>query len=93
MRPSQSYWQDAWRRLKRDRLALLGGTAILLILLLAVVGPWVSPYAYDTQDFMESNELPSPKHWFGTDMVDKSAADGNPPAVNAFDGKPFTAQM
>lgn len=39
VRPSQSYWQDAWRRLKRDRLALLGGAAILLILLLAVVGP------------------------------------------------------
>ena len=68
VRPSQSYWQDAWRRLRRDRLALLGGTVILLILLLAVVGPWVSPYAYDTQDFMESNELPSLKHWFGTDM-------------------------
>ena len=68
VRPSQSYWQDAWRRLKRDRLALLGGAAILLILLLAVVGPWLSPYAYDTQDFLESNELPSLKHWFGTDM-------------------------
>ena len=68
VRPSQSYWQDAWRRLKRDRLALLGGAAILLILLLAVVGPWLSPYAYDTQNFMESNELPSLKHWFGTDM-------------------------
>ena len=68
VRPSQSYWQDAWRRLERDRLALLGGAAILLILFLAVVGPWLSPYAYDTQDFLESNELPSLKHWFGTDM-------------------------
>ena len=68
VRPSQSYWQDAWRRLRRDRLALLGGAAILLILVLAVAGPWLSPYAYDAQDFMESNEMPSLKHWFGTDM-------------------------
>ena len=33
-----------------------------------MAGPWLSPYAYDAQDFMESNEPPSLRHWFGTDM-------------------------
>ena len=65
---SQGYWRDAWRRLKADRAALAGLIVVLLILLLAVAGPWLSPYAYDAQDFMESNEPPSLRHWFGTDM-------------------------
>lgn len=68
VRPSRSYWQDAWDRLRRDPMALMGLVVILVILILAVAGPWLSPYAYDAQDFMESNEPPGLKHWFGTDM-------------------------
>ena len=68
VRPSLSYWQDAWRRLCRDRVAILGLVVILIILAMAVVGPWLSPYTYDGQDFMVSNEPPSLKFWFGTDM-------------------------
>ena len=68
MRPPLSYWQDVWRRLKRDRLALLGLAAIIVILIVAIAGPWLSPYTYDAQDFMQSNEPPSWQHWFGTDM-------------------------
>jgi oligopeptide transport system permease protein len=68
IRPSQTYWQDAWRRLKRDKLAITGLWAVVLIFVLAVAGPWFSSYTYDTQDFMVSNELPSMTHLFGTDM-------------------------
>ena len=68
IRPSQSYWQDAWRRLKRDRLALLGLFTILAIFALAVLGPWFSTHTYDTQNFMVANEPPSATHLFGTDM-------------------------
>ena len=68
VRPSQSYWQDAWRRLKRDKLALSGLFMVLAILALAVVGPWFSSYTYDAQDFMVANEPPSLTHVFGTDM-------------------------
>lgn len=67
-RPSIYYWHDVWLRLKGDRLALIGLVVILLILLLAVFGPLLSPYEYDSQDFMISNEPPSLAHWFGTDM-------------------------
>ena len=68
MRPSRTYWQDAWFRLKRDPLAVLGLVVIMLILGAAVFGPMLSPYEYDAQDFMVSNEPPSMSHWFGTDM-------------------------
>lgn len=67
MRPSLTYWSDAWMRLKRDRLALFGLIVIVMILLLAVFGPVFSPYEYDSMDFMVINEPPGFTHWFGTD--------------------------
>ncbi len=68
MRPSRTYWQDVRERLMRDKLAVLGLLVIVLIVALAVFGPVLSPYEYDAQDFMMSNEPPSGAHWFGTDM-------------------------
>ena len=68
VRPSLSYWQDVRARLWRDPLAVLGLVVIVLILAAAIFGPMLSPYEYDAQDFMVSNEPPSMAHWFGTDM-------------------------
>ena len=68
LRPSRTYWQDVRSRLVKDPLAVLGLIVILLIVGLAVFGPMFSPYEYDAQDFMMSNEPPSLSHWFGTDM-------------------------
>ena len=68
IRPSQPYWQDAWQRLKRDKLAMFGLFLIVGIFLMAIFGPLLSPYAYDEQDFLISNEFPSWAHPFGTDM-------------------------
>lgn len=68
IRPSQTYWQDAWQRLKRDKLAMFGLFLIVGIFLMAIFGPMLSPYAYDEQDFLISNEFPSWAHPFGTDM-------------------------
>ena len=65
---SRSYWQDVWLRLKRDKLAIFGLAVIVMILILAIFGPILSPYEYDAQDFMISNEAPNLAHWFGTDM-------------------------
>ncbi|MBQ9629893.1 MAG: ABC transporter permease [Synergistaceae bacterium] len=68
IRPSLTYWADAWRRLKNDKLALFGLIVIMIILILAVFGPVFSPYEYDAMDFMMINEPPSLSHWFGTDI-------------------------
>ncbi|MBQ6772707.1 MAG: ABC transporter permease [Synergistaceae bacterium] len=68
LRPSKNYWQDAWGRLRTNKLALTGLAVIVVILVLAVIGPMLSPYEYDAQDFMISNEPPTLTHWFGTDM-------------------------
>ena len=68
LRPSQSYWQDAWMRLRHDRFALAGLVLIAIIVLGAVAGPWIWPYSYDAQDFKLSNNWPTLAHPFGTDL-------------------------
>jgi len=48
-RPSLTYWQDAWRRLKKNRLAIIGVITIILIMLFGIAGPMVSKYSYSDQ--------------------------------------------
>jgi oligopeptide transport system permease protein len=66
-RPSMTYLQDAWRRLKQNRLALMGLIVIILMTLLAIFAPMFSPYDYSTQNFTIANQGPSMHHFFGTD--------------------------
>lgn len=67
VRPSMTYWQDAWRRLKKNKLAMFGMGVILLLVLMAIIGPHIQPYGYSDQNFAEADQGPSLKHWFGTD--------------------------
>ena len=62
-----TYWKDAWRRLKHNKIALVSMFVLLAIALLAIIVPWVSPYDYDEQIRGAENLGPSLKHLFGTD--------------------------
>ena len=67
VRPSLTYWSDAWRRLKENKLALISLIALIVIVLMAIIGPMISPFEYDNQDFTVINQAPNSVHWFGTD--------------------------
>lgn len=67
IRPSETYFQDAWRRLKQNKLAMGGLAFVLLITLAAIFGPILSKYNYYSQNFRIANQSPSAAHWFGTD--------------------------
>lgn len=66
-RPSLSYWQDAWRRLRMNKLAMLGLFMLILMLLLGIFAPIFSEYSVTTQSLSEQNLPPSWQHLFGTD--------------------------
>lgn len=68
-RPSVSYWQDVWYRLRKDKLAVFGMIFLAFITLSAIIGPYLSPYDYETADFLAINQPPSRAHWFGTDAL------------------------
>ncbi|MFU2105675.1 ABC transporter permease [Paenibacillus larvae] len=67
VRPSQTFWQDAWRRLKKNRLAMAGLIILITLRLFAIIAPMISGYEADIQDLTAKNQTPSSDHWFGTD--------------------------
>jgi oligopeptide transport system permease protein len=74
--PPMSFWSDAWRRLKRNRIAVAAGCIIILILSLAVAGPWLTPYTPFEQVLERQYTEPSLSgFWFGTDEFGRSMFD------------------
>lgn len=67
VRPSVTYWQDVWRRLKENRGAMIGLGIVILLFAVAIVGPYLSPYTYQQQDLNITDQPPSWAHPFGTD--------------------------
>jgi len=68
-RPSLNYWEDGWRRLKKNRIAFIGLIIIAIYIILAVFGPKMVPYDYTTTDASATNLGISSEHWFGTDKL------------------------
>ena len=60
---------SAWYRLQQNKLALVGLGIIVVMIILAIVGPMFSSYTYAEQDLMAANQGPSSAHWFGTDTL------------------------
>lgn len=60
---------NAWQRLCRNKLAILGLGIVVCMLVLAIIGPIFSPYSYTAQNLLEANQGPSALHWFGTDTL------------------------
>ena len=68
VRESVSFGKDVWRRLKKDKLAMIGLCIVIFITLIAILAPVLTPYDYATQDLYNQNQLPSAEHYFGTDQ-------------------------
>lgn len=68
VRPSVTYWQDAWRRLKDNKVAIIGLIVVIAVTLMAIFIPMFSKYNYFSNNFKVANQTPSLEHWFGTDQ-------------------------
>jgi oligopeptide transport system permease protein len=62
-------WQDAWRRLVRNRAAVSALVIITLYGIAAIGATLLAPYDYATQDLNHTTEGPSALHWMGTDQL------------------------
>lgn len=69
VRPSMTYWQDAWRRLKKNKVAMIGLIIIIVFTIMSIVGPMMVPYSYSDNELLNTNEIPTKAHWFGTDAL------------------------
>jgi oligopeptide transport system permease protein len=71
VRRSRGLWSDAATRIRRNRVAVVAASVILFLAVFALVGPVVSPYAYDALDWQHLAVPPfgAGSHWLGTDRL------------------------
>lgn len=64
-----SFWHDAFRRLIRNKLAVLGGGTVVFILFVAVFADVLAPYPYAKANFSHAYEYPNATFKLGTDPL------------------------
>ncbi|WP_261641648.1 glutathione ABC transporter permease GsiD [Erwinia mallotivora] len=63
-------WREFWRRFQRQPVALVSAAFVVLLILLAVLAPWLAPFdAENYFDYDRLTEGPSMMHWFGVDSL------------------------
>ena len=65
----QSRLGEIWRRLKKNKAAIISLFVILAVFLIALFAPILAPYPYDLQDYSASYAKPSGAHLLGTDKL------------------------
>lgn len=64
-----SLWRDAWFRLVRNKLAVAGGTLVVVMVLIAIFADVLMPFPYDKSNLSHVNEAPSATYLLGTDYI------------------------
>ena len=72
-RPKVTYWTDAWRRFRQNKIALAALMMLTLLIIMVIFGPMISGYAYDVGVGADRNLPPSAQHWFGTDELGRDS--------------------
>lgn len=65
----RSPWREAWRRLRRNRLAVACGALLVLIGLACLLGPALTGHTIENQNLALGATAPSATHWLGTDTL------------------------
>ena len=68
-RPTITYWQGAWRRLKKNPLAVVAMVMLAVVLFFVLLGPTISGQEYIKINASIKNTAPNSANWFGTDTM------------------------
>lgn len=60
-------WSTVLRTTLRQRRVITGLTILLLLVALAWIGPFLSPWGFEERDYTNFLMPPTAEHWFGTD--------------------------
>ena len=64
-----SLTQDAFIRLRKNKMAMIGLCVLLFFIAIALLTPWIAPYTYEGQNLELGAVAPSMQHWLGTDVL------------------------
>ncbi|MDE2358047.1 MAG: glutathione ABC transporter permease GsiD [Betaproteobacteria bacterium] len=63
-------WSEFWRKFRRQKVALVAGAFVLMLVVVAIAAPWIVPYDAETYfDYDALNAAPSLAHLFGVDSL------------------------
>lgn len=68
-RPETNLWKDAFRRLCKNKMSVLGGIIIIILVILSIFAPYIAPYHYADGSFMNNYEKPGEKYLLGADFM------------------------
>jgi oligopeptide transport system permease protein len=64
-----SLTEDAFRRLRKNKMAMIGLYVLFILIVIALLTPWIAPYSYEGQNLELGASSPSAQHWLGTDSL------------------------
>lgn len=64
-----SQFAEVMKRLSYNKGAMVGGIIFLVVVVLAVLSPWISPYSYSQTNVKDRLMFPCLEHLFGTDQL------------------------
>ena len=68
-RPEVNLWKDAFRRLLKNKMAVLGGIIFIVLLIIAIFAPYIAPYHYAEGSLKENFAQPGSKFLLGADFM------------------------
>jgi ABC-type dipeptide/oligopeptide/nickel transport system permease subunit len=68
-RPEVNLWKDAFRRLLKNKMAVLGGIIIIILLTLAIFAPYIAPYHFAAGSLLDNYAKPGTKYLLGADFM------------------------
>src|SRR5262245_53518829 len=66
---ARGLWEDAFRRLSENRLALASFVVVLIFVAIAILAPVIAPYNPNDQDLTHTFVKPNGTHLMGTDNL------------------------
>ncbi|MBA3061356.1 MAG: ABC transporter permease, partial [Atribacteria sp.] len=68
-RPEVNLWKDAFRRLLKNKMAVLGGIIVIVLLILAIFAPYIAPYHFTKGNLVDNYAKPGQKYLLGADFM------------------------
>src|SRR5690606_16341543 len=69
MEKGSSLGRDALLRLRKNKPAIVGAVFLVILIVIALLTPWIAPYEYQSQNLLLGASPPSADHWLGTDVL------------------------